>query len=224
MALCITITRNPWRAGPWLLKAGWGALARLEFAIEAGIARKDRPAGLVGLVRRSRAAFAASHHPAYANFLRRRLDEEVVEEGESDGSGSESGEGAIHPKAWRRTISASNIIGEGSRSGRGVKTRKLKNAGVTDGVVVELGAGGGCGGAMEEEEEELSIEATATSVGRLEDALGRERKSRMGGVKDRPPNLAPAGLSRLYGSLQNGDALLDLGQGTIARQDSLLDP
>lgn len=62
-----------------MLKAGWGALARLEFAVEAGILGIDQLGSLVGIVRRSRTSFTAAHHPAYANFLRDRLRHEDPE-------------------------------------------------------------------------------------------------------------------------------------------------
>lgn len=261
------------RAGPWLLKAGWGPLARLEFAIDAGIARKDRPAGLVGLVRRSRVAFAAAHHPGYANFLRRRLDEEVIEEEELDGE-KEKPDYVLHPKAWGRGGSGEANSSEGrqpfgfsgvrseeevvskptaSASQKAAKklkdagesaelnsptttkpsrkpTRKLKNAGESEGLVPDLSEGetnggvvldiseGGAGGEEEEDEDDL-MERTAFRVGQLEDALGRERKSRMGGVKDRPPKFGQSRLARLQGNPQNGDAFLDLGRGEIVRRD-----
>ena len=248
-------------SGPWLLKAGWGPLARLQFAIDAGIARKDRPAGLVGLVRRSRVAFAAAHHPAYANFLRRRLDEEVIEE-DLDAL-EEPDEDAIllHPKAWGRggggakplpsevyaavvpipTTSRnsrpnsrnSDSTSRSSESTPGNSeampkpatsrkaTRKFKNAGeMTEEVVVDLSDGDG----DENEDEKDLMARTAVRVGQLEDALGRERKSRMGGVKDRPPKFEQSRLPRWQGNPKNGDAFLDLGRGEIVRRDPRIGP
>lgn len=271
------------RAGPWLLKAGWGPLARLQFAIDAGIARKDRPAGLVGLVRRSRVAFAAAHHPGYANFLRRRLDEEVIEEEELDaGEEEEESDYGLHPKAWgrggsgegdnsdgRRPFGSPGVLSEevmskpttgaSVRATRGLKdaaeqaelkspptttsasrkptrSNKLKNAGESEslvpdlsegetkgGVVLDLSEGGAGDGEKEEDEDDL-MERTAIRVGQLEDALGRERKSRMGGVKDRPPKFGQSRLARWQGNPQNGDAFLDLGRGEIVRRDPQIGP
>ncbi|CAM9967768.1 unnamed protein product, partial [Discosporangium mesarthrocarpum] len=90
--------------GPWLLKAGWGPLARLEFAAQektrnkvgtksvdssytsgaSGESRKGmgswsngKPwSGLAGLVRMSRSSFAVKH-PSYGGFLERQLQEEL---------------------------------------------------------------------------------------------------------------------------------------------------
>ncbi|CAM9163518.1 unnamed protein product, partial [Ascophyllum nodosum] len=196
--------------GPWLLKAGWGPLARIEFAISTGIARKDRPAGLVGLVRRSRAAFATAHHPAYANFLRQRLGEEMVDVDEA--FEYNRGEEGAHPEAWWRN---SYVSVGGDRDGHvdvdkedSVKTMKLKNA-----VAVEQGK-------VSEVNEGRLMERTAAEVARLEDALGRGRKSRIGGVGDRQSGMGRESLSRLHGSPQEGDALLDLGREIIVRRKS----
>ncbi|CAM9696131.1 unnamed protein product, partial [Ectocarpus sp. 12 AP-2014] len=85
--------------GPWLLKAGWGPLARLEFAIQAGVATVDRPSTIFSLVRRSRLAFARAHHESYGSFLRKKIEEEAIEQGGSEGGG---GSGDLrHPLAWR---------------------------------------------------------------------------------------------------------------------------
>lgn len=73
-------------------------------------------------------------------------------------------------------------------------------------------------------DEERSMEETAAEVGRLEDKLGRLRKSRMGGVEDRPPRSRPANHARLHGSPQDGDALLDLGQEIVRREPKQLNP
>ena len=268
------------RAGPWLLKAGWGPLARLQFAIDAGIARKDRPAGLVGLVRRSRVAFAAAHHPGYANFLRRRLDEEVIEE-EELGGGEEEPDCGLHPKAWggggsgevnnsegrqpfgipgvrseeeeeeeEEVMISKPTTGTSQKATQKLKdawesaelnspstpkpsrkpTMELKDAGESEGLVPNLSeretkggvvldvSEGGAGDEEEEDENDL-MERTAIRVGQLEDALGRERKSRMGGVKDRPPKFGQSRLARLQGNPQKGDAFLDLGRGEIVRRD-----
>ena len=198
------------KKGPWLLKAGWGPLARIEFAISTGIARKDRPAGLVGLVRRSRAAFATAHHPAYANFLRQRLGEEMVDVDEA--FEYNRGEEGAHPEAWWRN---SYVSVGGDRDGHvdvdkedSVKTMKLKNA-----VAVEQGK-------VSEVNEGRLMERTAAEVARLEDALGRGRKSRIGGVGDRQSGMGRESLSRLHGSPQEGDALLDLGREIIVRRKS----
>lgn len=213
--------------GPWLLKAGWGPLARLEFAIEDGIARIERPSSIFSLVRRSRVAFAKAHHPAYANFLRKKLEEEEIEGGGGDESVQKGGGGALHPLAWNREVDT--VVEEGaSPSGpqlraestippaatlAGKRTAKLENAGATTGVVSELGEEG------EEDEVDL-LERTALEVAELESVLGRGRKSRLGGVKDRPPIVRQTPLARLQGSPLEGDALLDLGQKDIVAYDS----
>lgn len=212
--------------GPWLLKAGWGPLARLEYAIEDGIARIDRPSSIFSLVRRSRVAFAKAHHPAYANFLRKKLEEEGIDGG-GDESAQEGGVGqALHPLAWNRAVDKE--VGEGAPpSGpamrsesipaaatlAGKRTAKLENAGATTGVVSEFGDEG------EEDEVDL-LERIALEVAELESALGRGRKSRLGGVKDRPPIVRQTPLARLQGSPLEGDALLDLGQEDIVEYDS----
>lgn len=198
-------------AGPWLLKAGWGPLARLEFATDAGIARCDRPAGLIGLVRHSRAAFAAAHHPGYANFLRKRLEEESVE-GESNGDEDDD---ALHANEWNRgQQDEPPPDGRETELWSSTKTTKLKNAGATGGLILNLP--GGDGG--ETGDEELLMERAVAEVGRLEDLLGRRRKSRMGNVKDRPPLLGQPLIAQLYGSRRKGDALLDIGRGKIVRR------
>lgn len=281
LLLLLHRTRFRVRAGPWLLKAGWGPLARLQFAIDAGIARKDRPAGLVGLVRRSRVAFAAAHHPGYANFLRRRLDEEVIEEDELDAGEEEESDYGLHPKAWgmggtgegdtsegRRPFGSSGVLSEEvtskattsasrkatrelkdaaeqaglkspptatSASRKPTRNNKLKHAGESESLVPDLSEGGTKGGVVldlsegeagdgEEEDEDDLMERTAIRVGQLEDALGRERKSRMGGVKDRPPKFGQSRLARWQGNPQNGDAFLDLGRGEIVRRDPQIGP
>lgn len=229
--------------GPWILKAGWGPLARVEFAIEAGIARKDRPSTIFSLVRQSRVAFARKHHPAYEDFLRRKLEEEEIDgrgvEGQGEGRERGSGE-ALHPLAWGSSVvkrhsdsdldsdSDSGVASSPRNSeldsesapaaaGRRTRTAKLKNAGAKlENVVSESGDGGQ---EEEEEREEDLMKRTALEVAELEDALGRGRKSRLAGVKDRPPKL-PQPLARLRGSPQDGDALLDLGQEEIVAYDS----
>lgn len=206
--------------GPWLLKAGWGPLARLEFAVDTGIGRRDRPAGLVGLVRRSRAAFAAAHHPAYGEFLQRRLEDEEVEEASWQDEG-------LPPNAWG---SASATIdspkpkrtepGEEAPSRLAGTTMKLKNAAVTEGVILDSsGEGSGEGGV-----DGSFADETAAEVGRLEDRLGRVRKSRMGGVKDRPPSIGQSRLTPLRSSPQSGDALLHPAAGKIVRRDPRIGP
>lgn len=96
------------------------------------------------------------------------------------------------------------------------RTMKLRDtAAATQGLVSESGI---------EFDEERSIEQTAAEVGRLEDKLGRVRKSRMGGVEDRPPRSRPANHARLHGSPQDGDALLDLGQELVRREPKQLNP
>ncbi|CAM9339581.1 unnamed protein product [Hapterophycus canaliculatus] len=222
--------------GPWLLKAGWGPLARLEFAVQAGIATVDRPSSMFSLVRRSRLAFAAAHHPAYSEFLRNRLEEEEIEGGSGGGDGDweggqqgEGGGGALHPLAWRAAASKDEEAGRVSRRGSAKmrsepplanpagggrrRTAKLENAGATKGVV--SGAEG------EEDDDNASVlERTALEVAELEDALGRGRKSRLAGVKDRPPNAQQSPLARVQGSAQEGDALLDLGREKIVAYET----
>lgn len=206
--------------GPWILKAGWGPLARVEFAIEAGIASKDhRPSSIFSLVRTSRVAFAEKHHPAYEEFLRRKLAEEEIE---GQGGEGESG-GALHPLAWSPAAvkldvgaaprpTKSELDSEPAAAGRRTRTAKLESAGAKLQNVVSASGDEG-------EEEEEAVKRTALEVAGLEDALGRGRKSRLAGVKDRPPNL-PQPLARLRGSPQAGDALLDLGQEEIVAYDS----
>ncbi|CAM9566587.1 unnamed protein product, partial [Ectocarpus sp. 13 AM-2016] len=213
--------------GPWLLKAGWGPLARLEFAIQAGVATVDRPSTIFSLVRRSRLAFARAHHESYGSFLRKKIEEEAIEQGGSEGGG---GSGDLrHPLAWR--AAAGNDVDGGHRVSHpvspkkgsgpkaasatlgGKRTAKLENAGATAGVVVESGDG-------QEEDQDALMERTALEVAGLEDALGRGRKSRLGGVKDRPPNPGQSPLARLQGSQHEGDALLDLGREKIVAYDS----
>lgn len=224
-------------AGPWLLKAGWGPLARLQFAVQAGIATVDRPSSMFSLVRRSRVAFAAAHHPAYSDFLRKRLEEEQIESGssrEEDGDSEgrhqeEGGGGALHPLAWRAAATKDSEAGRAPRhssstesselppagvgqSGRR-RTARLENAGATKGVVSESEG--------EEDDENASVlERTALEVADLEDALGRGRKSRLGGVKDRPPNAQQSPLARVQGSPHKGDALLDLGREKIVAYET----
>ncbi|CAM9212190.1 unnamed protein product [Ectocarpus fasciculatus] len=213
--------------GPWLLKAGWGPLARLEFAIEAGVATVDRPSTIFSLVRRSRLAFARAHHESYGSFLRKKLEDEAIEQGGREGRGG--GGELLHPLAWGAP--AGNDVDGGARVSRpvsprkgsgskaapatlvGKRTAKLENAGATAGVVLESGDG-------EEEDEDTLMERTALEVAGLEDALGRGRKSRLGGVKDRPPNPGQSPLARLQGSPHDGDALLDLGREKIVAYDS----
>eukprot|EP00752_Nemacystus_decipiens_P010673 g9504.t1 len=213
--------------GPWILKAGWGPLARIEFAIEAGLASKERPSTIFSLVRTSRVAFAGKHHPAYEDFLRRKLEEEEIEEQAGAEEGPEGGSGGdLHPLAWSSSAvnldaavtSRSRKSGLGSRPAAGrrrTRTAKLEDAGAQlQNVVLASGD--------EEEgegEEDGVIKRKATEVAGLEDALGRGRKSRLAGVKDRPPNL-PQPRARLRGSRQAGDALLDLGQEEIVAYDS----
>ncbi|CAM9883799.1 unnamed protein product [Scytosiphon promiscuus] len=225
--------------GPWLLKAGWGPLARLPFAVEAGIATLDRPSSIFSLVRRSRVAFAAAHHPAYADFLRKRLEEEGMDGGSKgqeddanddaegrrqEGRRQRGGGGSLHPLAWTAATSkydrAARAAGRSSaakraepplataaRDGRR-RTAKLENAGATQGVV--------SGSEGDQDEVNASIlERTALQVAELENALGRGRKSRLGGVKDRPPNAQQSPLARVRGSPEEGDALLDLGREKI---------
>lgn len=217
--------------GPWILKSGWGPLARLEFAIEAGIASKDSLSSIFSLVRRSRVAFAAKNHPAYENFLRRRLEEEEIEGPGGEGEGREGGSGeALHPLAWGSAAAKGGDPGIASRPrnsvldpksgeaaaaepGKRTRTAKLENAGAKLQNVVSTSGDEG-----EEEEEDL-LKRTALEVADLEDALGRGRKSRLAGVKDRPPKL-PQPLARSRGSRQLGDALLDLGQEEIVAYDS----
>lgn len=234
--------------GPWILKAGWGPLARVEFAIEAGIASKDRPSSIYTLVRRSRVAFARQHHPAYEEFLRRRLQEEEIEGqgGEEEGGGQEEGGGeALHPLAWRSSAvqrdagaasssslprnpeldsepgevaaTASAAAAAVAAAGKGTRTARLESAGAQLQNVVS--ASGDEGEEEHEEGEEDILKRRALEVAGREDALGRGRKSRLAGVKDRPPNL-PQPLARLRGSPQEGDALLDLGQEEIVAYDS----
>lgn len=188
-------------------------MARLEFAIETGIARKDRPAGLVGLVRRSRVAFAEAHHPAYAKFLQRRLDEEGIDENEGEDFAKHSKawvSGILRPSDDREKLSAS------TKKGAKV-TKTLKNAGVIEaGAAVDSNERGGVG--VEDAEDEL-VDDTAVEVGQLEDRLGRGRKSRMSGMKDPPAVGGQRNLARASGSPHHGDVLLDLGKGTIVRRD-----
>lgn len=224
--MCSVTTRS-FDAGPWLLKAGWGPLARLEFAIEAGVATVDRPSTIFSLVRRSRLAFARAHHQSYGSFLRNKIEEEAIEQGGSEGGGG--GGDLHHPLAWR--AAAGNDVDGGRRVSRpvspkkgsgpkaasatldGKRTAKLENAGATAGVVLEPGDG-------KEEDQDALMERTALEVAGLEDALGRGRKSRLGGVKDRPPNPGQSPLARLQGSQHDGDALLDLGREKIVAYDS----
>lgn len=119
---------------------------------------------LVGLVRRSRVAFAAAHHPAYANFLRKRLQDE-----EGEGEAMAQGGGA----ATRGDVDSSKARGTTADSGG------------DEGVVEELEGDSDA----ENGDEQGLMEATLKEVGQLEDSLGRWRKARLGGVKDRPPNL-----------------------------------
>lgn len=219
---------SPTAAGPWILKAGWGPLARLEFAIEAGIASIDRPSSIFSLVRCSRVAFARKHHQAYEDFLRRRLAQEEID---FQGGVERGGRGeALHPLAWRSSVVNGGGAGMTSRSRKsekasastaaaGGKTRtrtaKLEDAGAKLQNVVSTSGGGG----DDEDEEEDRMKRKALEVAELEDALGSGRKSRLAGVKDRPPNL-PQPLARLQGSPRRGDALLDLGQDEIVAYDS----
>lgn len=195
----------------------------MEFAIEAGIATKDRPSTIYSLVRRSRLAFARQHHPAYEEFLRRRLEEEeieVEEEGQEGGSGK-----ALHPLAWSPAAVKldAGVVASWPRkselhsqspaaAGKRTRTAKLENAGAKLKNVVSASGDEG-------EEEEDMMKRKALEVAELEDALGRGRKSRLAGVKDRPPK-SPQPLARLRGSPQAGDALLDLGQEEIVAYDS----
>lgn len=178
-------------------------------------------------MRRSRVAFAKAHHPAYANFLKRKLEEEAIEGGGRGEEGvQKGGSGALHPLAW--SSAAEQGAGQGaSRSGPvvrsesnparatlvGKRTARLENAGATTGVVSESGDEG------DEDEVDL-MERTALEVAELESALGRGRKSRLAGVKDRPPISRQTPLARLRGSPLEGDALLDLGQEDIVAYDS----
>lgn len=178
-------------------------------------------------MRRSRVAFAKAHHPAYTNFLRKKLEEEAIEGGGGEEGVQEEGGGALHPLAW----SPAADKGAGERAPRsaqavrssesiqaaatlaGKRTAKLENAEATTGVVSESGDEG-------DEEEVDFMERTALDVAELESALGRGRKSRLGGVKDRPSILRQTPLARLQGSPLEGDALLDLGQEEIVAYDS----
>lgn len=126
---------------------------------------------LVGLVRRSRVAFAAAHHPAYANFLRKRLQDE---EGEgkvlAEGGGADSdGEFSVSATSESAFTTTDETGGSGG------------DKGIVEGLEGDNGAENG-------DEQDL-MEATFKEVGQLEDCLGRWRKARLGGVKDRPPNL-----------------------------------
>lgn len=164
-------------SGPWLLKAGWGPLARLEYAVDAGIAggagdKKAAPNVLVGLVRRSRAAFAAAHHPAYANFLRKRLQDEETEAEAMYGDDADAPLSAFSHEESAAIKSVSDNSG-----GRG--------GGRDTTVVVDSDSGSVVG----DGEEQRLMEEAFKNVGQLEDRLGRVRKSRLGGVKDRPPKL-----------------------------------
>eukprot|EP00903_Cladosiphon_okamuranus_P010722 g10134.t1 len=212
---------------PWMLKAGWGPLNRVEFAMEAGIATKDSPSSIFSLVRSSRLAFARKHHLAYSGYLRRKLEEEDLElRGAGEGKEGREGGGdeALHPLAWspsavnldagmefrpRESESVSHLgkAATGKRMRTRTRTAKLESAGEKlQNVISTLGDEG-------EEEEDL-VERAALEVAELEDRLGRGRKARLAGVKDRPPKL-PQPLARLQGSSRAGDALLDLGQEEI---------
>lgn len=168
-----------------------------------------------------------AHHPAYANFLRRRLEEEGVET-EAGTEVENEVEDLTHPRAWRARGSGRSGDHQATdhKEPSGVRsviaaTTRLKDAAISQasasdaGVLLDLdgetNAGGNVDGDLEAK--------TAADVARLEDRLGRWRKSRMGGVKDRPMILGPSSVDRLDGSPRNGDALLDLERGTIVRRD-----
>lgn len=196
--------------------------------MEAGIASKDRPSSIFSLVRTSRLAFARKHHLAYEAYLRRKLEEEDLEVRGGGEEGREGGGGdALHPLAWSRSAVKLDAgmefrpgkSGFGSQSGeaaagktRPTRTAKLENAGAKLRDVVSTSGDDG-------EEEEDRVERAVLEVADLEDRLGRGRKSRLAGMKDRPPKL-PQPLARLQGSSRAGDALLDLGQEEIVAYDS----
>lgn len=135
-----------------MLKAGWGPLARLEFAVEAGILRIEKPGSLVGILRKSRTSFTAAYHPAYANFLRDRLRQE-------------------DPEWCLLDIDRRND---------------------------HMDTGG------DEADYGRVSEQVAEDVARMEDRLGRLRKSGMGGVRDRlSPTEPRRSLSRDHGVLDS---------------------
>jgi len=155
-------------------------LARLEFAIEGGIASPERPSSIYSLVRKSRVAFARAHYPAYEDFLRRRLEEEEIEGGGEEDGKRGAGSEALHPLAWR----PSAVRGEkgrekGSESAPGAveaaageRTVKLEEAGAKLKNVVSTsgdGEGEGEGDRDEEDEEDLMARA-ALRVAELENA------------------------------------------------------
>ncbi len=203
-------------------------MARLEFAIEDGIAGPKRPSSIFSLVRRSRVAFARVHYRTYEDFLRRKLEEEEIEGGEGAGE-EQGGSEALHPLAWRPSADRGEKSGrEGSESVPGgadaaavaeERTVKLEKAGAKLKNVVSTSGDGEGGGDEEDGDEDDSIERAALRVAELEDALGRGRKSRLSGVKDRPPHTQRPPLARLQGSPHDGDALLDLGQEEIVAYD-----
>lgn len=232
-----------------MLKAGWGPLTRVGFAIEAGIAKKDCPSSIFSLVRLSRITFARKHHPAYEDYLRRTLEEEKIDMPGGEGEGREGGSGGVlHPLAWgspaakgyagvapasgpRKTNSEFDSESE-SESGEattatataaalaaGERTRTAKLENAGAKLENVVSAAGDEGEGEEEEKEEDLAKRRAMAVAALEDVLGSGRKARMAGVKDRPPNW-PQPLGRLWGSPQAGDALLDLGQEEIVAYDS----
>lgn len=219
----------------------------MEFAIEDGIASPERPSSIFSLVRRSRVAFARAHHPAYEDFLRRRLEEEEIEGWGGESEEHEEGGEALHPLAWRSSSSSSSSAdreekGRGKEEGKGKgkgkgsvsvpgiptaaavdgeRTVKLEKAGANLKNVVST-SGDGVGkregkgeGDEEDEDEDALMARAALRVAELEDSLGRGRKSRLSGVKDRLPHAQRPPLARLRGSPHDGDALLDLGQEEI---------
>ena len=197
----------------------------MEFAIEHEIASPRRPSSIFSLVRRSRVAFARAHHPAYEHFLRRRLEEE--EEIEGIGRGAAEGDdddkqvrggGALHPLAWRPSASADR--GDGGKGPQSAPAAAATVAGERTVVKLEKASEKlenvvSAVGDDEEEDEDDLLARAASRVAELESALGRGRKSRLSGAKDRPRHTQRPPLARLQGSPEDGDALLDLGQEEI---------
>lgn len=171
-------------SGPWLLKAGWGPLARLQFAVDAGIAggagddKKVNPSILIGLVRRSRAAFAAAHHPAYANFLRKRLQDE---ENETEPMFVDADASHFASSSDERSARSKGVADESAKSKSAAKQAAKSKSGVRDSQYRTTLVG--------DEDEQRLMEETIKEVGKLEDRLGQVRKSRLGGVKTPPPKL-----------------------------------
>lgn len=179
-------------SGPWLLKAGWGPLARLQFAVDAGIAggagddKKVNPSILIGLVRRSRAAFAAAHHPAYANFLRKRLQDEDNETEPIFAEDADVSRSASSSDKW--SVGKKGRANEGAESKRAKSKSATKRATKSNSDVRDSRYKSTLVG---DEDEQRLMEETLKEVGKLEDRLGQVRKSRLGGMKTPPPNLGP---------------------------------